>query len=208
MSETQPTIVANVDNTVEAKEMVFRFKKDKLGNKRPDVKVDVDVPSVEGVVDILSRGDKNEIALLLEAIYGTVRSAAAGYVSDDENMTAETFPFDKVTWTAIANQPKEDRRSNTISDDAWEAFIADYIAVMPGLTNKTEDQVTRATIVYRKKFAPWKTDKKTINLLVAQLGLYMETKNAEEHTEIIEMLLSRAKSYLSADDLVAVAQNL
>ena len=206
MSET--TIVANVNNLVETKEMIFRFKKDKMGNKRPDVTVEVEVPSVEGVVDILTRGDKKEVDLLMEALYGTVRSAAASYVSDDENLTAKEFPHDKVTWAAIANQPKEDRRSSTISDEAWEAFIADYIAVMPSLTNKSEDQVTRATIVYRKKFAPWKTDKKTITLLKAQLALYMETKNAEEHTEIIEMLLRRADSYLAADDLVAVAQNL
>jgi hypothetical protein len=206
MSET--AIVANVDNRVESKEMLFHFKKDKMGNKRPSVKVEVPVPSVEGIVDILTRGEKREVDLLLEAVYGTVRSVAAGLVSDDENMTAENFPFDKVTWAAIANQPKEDRRSSVISDEAWEAFIADYIAVMPALTNKTEDQVTRATIVYRKKFAPWKTDKKTINILKTQLGLYMETKNAEEHSEIIDMLLRRADSYLAADDLVAVAQNL
>lgn len=204
----QTAIVANVDNKIDTKEMVFRFKKDKLGNKRPDVKLEVAVPSVEGVVDILTRGDVKEVELLLDSLYATIRSAAASIVSDDENVTPDNFPYDKVTWTAVANQPKEDRRSNTISDEAWESFCKDYIEVMPGITGKSVDFVTNATVVYRKKFAPWKTDKRTITKLKEQLGLFMETKQAEDHAEILELLIRRADAYLAADDLVAIASNL
>lgn len=204
----QTAIVANVDNKIDTKEMVFRFKKDKLGNKRPDVKLEVAVPSVEGVVDILTRGDVKEVELLLDSLYATIRSAAASIISDDENVTPDNFPYDKITWTAVANQPKEDRRSNTISDEAWESFCKDYIEVMPGITGKSVDFVTNATVVYRKKFAPWKTDKRTITKLKEQLGLFMETKQAEDHTEILELLIRRADAYLAADDLVAIASNL
>lgn len=208
MSEGPDAIVANVDNRVDSKEMVFRFKKDKLGTKRADVKLTVGVPSVEGIVDILTRGDKKEVELLLDACYDVVRAQAAGIVGDDENITPENFPYDKVTWAAIANQPKEDRRSSSISDEAWTAFCTDYIAVMPGLTSKSVEMVTNATLVYRKKFAPWKSDKKTISKLKEQLALYMETPNAEQHQEILDLLVRRADTYLAADDLVAVAANL
>jgi len=202
-------IVANVDKTVTASEMAFRFKKDKLGAKRADVKITASVPSVDGIVDILTRGDVKEVQLLLDACYDVVRTAAAGVIGDDENVTSDNFPYDKITWKAIANQPKEDRRSSAISDEAYAAFFADYIAVMPGLTGKSEEMVTNATLVYRKKFAPWKSDKKTIGKLKEQLGLYIEhSPNAEQHQEILDMLIRRADTYLAADDLVAVASNL
>lgn len=202
-------IVANVDRLTTAKEMIFNFKKDKLGNKRQSVKIEPKVPSVDGVVDILSRGDEKEIELLMDAIYGTIRSAAASIIGDDENITSENFPYDKVTWAAIASQPKEDRRSSTISEEAWNDFCNSYISYMPGATSKSEEAVTNATLVYRKKFAPWKSDKKTLEKLKGQLALYIEgCPDAEQHQEILDMLLRRVDVYLAADDVIALAQNL
>lgn len=207
MSET--AIVANVDKTVTLSEMVFRFKKDKLGSKRADIKLNVGVPSVDGVVDILSRGDAKEVQLLLDACYDVVRSAAAGIIGDDENVTADNFPYDKVTWAAIAAQPKEDRRSSSISEEAWNAFCSSYIGYMPGATGKSEEAVTNATLVYRKKFAPWKSDKKTLEKLKGQLALYIEgCPEAEQHQEILDMLIRRVDVYLKADDVIALAANL
>jgi hypothetical protein len=206
MSET---IVANVDRLTSAKEMVFNFKKDKLGNKRNSVKLEPKVPSVDGVVDILSRGDEKEIELLLDAVYSVIRSAAAGIISDDENITKDNFPYDKVTWNAIANQPKEDRRSSTIPEEAWNDFCTSYIGYMPGATGKSEEAVSNATLVYRKKFAPWKSDKKTLEKLKGQLALYIDgCPDAEQHQEILDMLLRRVDVYLNADDVIALAANL
>lgn len=204
------TVVANVNRNVNMAEMVFRFKKDKLGNKRADIKLDsVPTLTADGIVDILSRGDEKEVRLLLDACYDVSRSACQGIIGDDENMTAENFPYDKVTWAAIAAQPKEDRRSSSISDEAWEAFFKSYIEHMPGATGKSPEAVSNATLVYRKKFAPWKSDKKTLEKLKGQLAIYVDTcSDAEAHTEIIEMLLRRVDVYLSADDLVQLASNL
>jgi hypothetical protein len=207
MAET--AIVANVDKTVNPSEQVFRFKKDKLGNKRADIKLTVYVPSVDGIVDILSRGDVKEVQLLLDSCNDVVRAACAGIIGDDDNVTAENFPYDKVTWAAIAAQPKEDRRSSSISDEAWTSFASSYITYMPGATGKSEEAVTNATLVYRKKFAPWKSDKKTLEKLKSQLAIYIDgCPEAEQHQEILDMLLRRVDVYLSADDLVSLAQNL
>jgi hypothetical protein len=206
MSET---IVANVDRLVTSTEMVFNFKKDKLGNKRNSIKLTPKVPSVDGVVDILSRGDEKEVQLLLDAVYDVVRSAAAGVIGDDENVTAENFPYDRITWASIASQPKEDRRSSSISEESWNAFCQSYIGYMPGATGKSEEAVTNATLVYRKKFAPWKSDKKTLEKLKGQLALYIDgCPDAEQHQEILDMLLRRVDVYLSADDVIALAANL
>lgn len=207
MSET--AIVANVDKTVNQAEMVFRFRKDNLGNKRADIKLTTGVPSVDGIVDILSRGNAKEVQLLLDACADVVRSACAGIIGDDDNITADNFPYDKVTWAAIAAQPKEDRRSSSFSEEAWNSFSASYISYMPGATGKSVEAVTNATLVYRKKFAPWKSDKKTLEKLKAQLAIYIEgCPEAEQHQEILDMLLRRVDIYLSADDLVTLAANL
>ena len=80
---------------------------------------------------------------------------------------------------------------------------------MPGATGKSEEAVTNATLVYRKKFAPWKSDKKTLEKMKGQLALYIEgCPEAEQHQEILDMLIRRVDMYLKADDIVALAANL
>jgi hypothetical protein len=201
-------IVANFDKNVDTKDFSFHFKKDKLGNKRPSVELKLPVPSVEGIVAILEAGGK-QLELLQEALYDVVRSQAAQIVSDTENISQETFPVSKITWEAIANMPKADRRSSAITAEQLEAFAKDYLEVMPGVTGKSLDSVTLATEIYLKKIAPAKTNKPALNVLKVQLGLYLEhSRNAENFMDVVEMLLKKVDSYLSADDVALLAENL
>jgi len=214
MSETQAQahahapVHANHDKTVDTKDFAFHFKKDKLGNKRPSVELKLPVPSVEGIVAILEKGGK-ELELLQDAIYDVIRSQAASIVSDDEKITQATFPSAQVLWSFIANMPKADRRSSAIDASVWEAFAKDYIEVMPAVTGKSVEAVTNATVVYLKKFSIVKTNKEVISKLKDQLGLYLEhSKNIEQFSEILELLVSKADSYLSANDVELLVQNL
>lgn len=208
MSDNQSAVTANFDNQVDTKDFTFHFKKDKLGNKRPSVELKLPVPSVEGIVAILKKGGK-ELELLQDAIYDVIRSQAAQIVSDDEKVTQATFPHANVLWSFIANMPKADRRSSAIDASVWEAFAKDYIETMPAVTGKSLDAVTNATVVYLKKFAIVKTNKDVISKLKDQLGLYMEhSKNVEQFTEILELLISKADAYLNANDVELLVQNL
>jgi hypothetical protein len=201
-------IAANFDNTVDIKDFTFNFKKDKLGNKRPSVELKLPAPSVEGIVHILEKGGKG-LELLLDSVYDVIRGQAAGLVSDDEKITQATFPIDKILWEAIANMPKADRRSSAIDASVWEAFAKDYIEVMPGVTGKSVEAVTNATVVYLKKFSIVKTNKDVIGKLKDQLSLYLEhSKSAEQFGEILDLLISKADSYLSANDVELLVQNL
>ena len=202
------TVTANFDKTVDPKDFTFHFKKDKLGNKRPSVELKLPVPSVEGIVAILEKGGK-ELELLQDAIYDVIRAQAATIVSDDEKISQATFPVASVLWSAIANMPKADRRSSAIDASVWEAFAKDYIEVMPGVTGKSVEAVTNATVVYLKKFAIVKTNKDVISKLKDQLSLYLEhSKNVEQFQEILDLLISKADSYLSANDVELLVQNL
>lgn len=210
-------ILAGFDNSVEWKEMIFRFKKDKLGNKRANVELKLPVPSVEGIVQILTKGAasdatpeaKKALDLLLECAAQTVRDVAGSYVSDNEEVNSTNFPYNSVTWQAIANMPKEDRRSSSIAKEVWEAFCKDYITVMPGATGKTVDNVTNATLVYLKKFSIVKSNKKIVSQLKDQLAIYANTsKEAENYQEILELLNEKADAYINSNEIENIVNNL
>lgn len=202
-------IPINVDKTITPSKLTFRFKKDKMGNKRSNVELDnVPMPSYDGIVQILKNGGK-EVELLLDAIGDLQRSVIADWVGADENNTAATFDPAKFTWGAIAVMPKEDRRSVTITPEQWEAFSKSYLEVMPGVSGKTAEQLGNAIEIYKKKLAIVKTNKNVISKLKDQLALYIENaKDFEDHQEILEMLLRRAESYLAADDVAKLTENL
>lgn len=208
MNDTVNATPAGHNPLVDMKEFSFHFKKDKLGNKRPSVVLQLPIPSVEGIADIFNKGGK-ELELLQDAIADIIRSQAAAIVSEDEKISQATFDASKVTWDYIANMPKADRRSSAIPSEVWEAFAKDYIEVMPGVTNKTLEAVTNATVVYLKKFAMVKTNKDVLAKLKDQISLYIEhSKNAEQFGEILELLVSKVDSYLTANDVELLVQNL
>lgn len=201
------TVESNIDPTFVMKDVSFRFKKDKMGNQRPTVKTQMPVPTAEGVAQILTSGDQKAWALLEEAMYDVVRDTLAGYVSED-SFDPEKFDNSKLFWQAIANMPKEDRRSSQIPEETWTAFTTNYIEVMPGLTGKTADQAKNATEVYVRKMVPVKTNKKLLEKLKEQLSLYASQPSAEPFTEILDLLIKRCETYLAADDMAAIVGNL
>ena len=206
--ETTAQISPNFDKFVDAKEFNFRFKKDKMGMQRQAVKLSVGVPSVEGIVQILEAGGKG-LELLQEALYDTIQSALRPWVADTDNASQDTIDLSKFTWDAIANQPREDRRSATISEESWKGFAADYIAVMPSVSGKTAAQVGNAVEVYTRKLTPVKTNKPVLQALQVQLSLYIEhSPNAAEYEDVLEFLLRRIENYLKADDVEALVANL
>jgi len=208
MTEATAQISANFDKFVDAKEFNFRFKKDKMGMQRQAVKLSVGVPSVEGIVQILEAGGKG-LELLQEALYDTIQSALRPWVADTDNASQDTIDLSKFTWDAIANQPREDRRSATISEESWKGFAADYIAVMPSVSGKTAAQVGNAVEVYTRKLTPVKTNKPVLQALQVQLSLYIEhSPNAAEYEDVLEFLLRRIENYLKADDVEALVANL
>lgn len=223
MTDTTTAIAANYDKNTDAKPFKFGFKKDKLDNKRATVEVNGPVPSVEGIIAILQAGGKG-LALLQDAMYDVVRGAIGADVSDDErynqasldaavmtfkNAAGEEVSIPKYSWEAIANQPKEDRRASSIDPTTWEAFAKDYIEVMPGVTGKTPEAVTNATVVYLKKFTLVKTNKEVLGKLKDQLALYTEhSKNAEQYQEILDLLISKADGYLASNDVQMLVDNL
>lgn len=196
------------DSPVDMVDFKFRWKKDKLGAQRPMIETKGPTVSTFGIAEIFNKGGKG-LDLLKEVAYDTVRSAVADWLGNNESATSDNIPWAQFTWEAIANQPREDRRASSIPEETWKDFVSDYIAIMPGVTNKSEEAVTNATIVYLKKFSMIKSDKASLKKLQDQLALYTEhSKKAEDFSEILELLNKKLKTYLESDDVQLLVANL
>jgi hypothetical protein len=203
-------IKANFNNQVDLVDTKFNFKKTDLKDsdgkvigetKRPSLELKLPVPSVEGIIEILQKeNNAKELELLLEAVRDVVTARARDIINDDEAISADTFPYKELSWEAIANLPKAERRGGGISKEIWEDFTKDYIAVMPGVTGKTAERVELAAKVFINKFSTVKTDKPVLKVLRDQLALYANSSpNAEKFAECIEFLTNKANGLIDAD---------
>lgn len=203
-------IKANFDNKVDVKDMKFHFKKVKdeatgLESKRATVELSLPVPSVEGIIQILEAGGK-QLDLLLEAVTDVIANRARELVNDDEKISQETIDLTKLSWEAISNLPKAERRGGGISKEVWEEFSKDYVAVMPGVTGKTAEQVGNAAKILLNKFSAVKTNKPVLKLLKDQIALYAaNSPNAETYTDCISFLVDKAETLISMDEAALLA---
>ena len=211
MTDSQnQNIQANFDNTVDVKEYKFHFKtvKDKesgIETKRPTIEMKLPVPSVEGIIAILEAGGK-QLELLQSAVSDIVVAQARSLLSDNENMTADNFPYAQCTWEFIANMPEAEKRGRGIPKEVWEEFAADYIEVMPSITGKTSEQVALAAKLFLNRFQQVKTNKPVIGKLREQLAIYANnSKQAENFADCIKFLDDKANDLLEADETALLA---
>lgn len=195
----------NYDAQVDTKQVQFNFKKstDKetgIETVRNAVQLAMPYPSIEGIVAILEAGGK-QLELLQEAIEKVINDAARELLYEDVTLTAGTFPTGKISWDAISQQPKAQRRGGGIPKETWEGFAQDYVDVMPEITNKTVEQVANAAKILMGKLAQVKTNEPVLQLLVGQLAVYADNSpNATEYQECIEFLLNKAETFLNVSD--------
>lgn len=205
-------IKANFNNEVDIKETNFFFRKVKnevknpdgttsvVETKRPTVTLPIPVPSVEGIVAILTAGGK-QLDLLLEAVTGVVVEQAREYVNENEGVNADNFPYANLSWEKIANLPKAERRGGGISKETWDDFEKDYVEIMPALTGKKKEQVEMAAKVFKTKFQGAQTNKPVLKLLEGQLALYAaNTTQGENVLPCIEFLQGKLEKLLNTDE--------
>jgi len=207
---TSPEITANFDKNIDKRPVKFFFKKvvdkdTKEEFKRPTVELELPILSVEGLIDVITRGGKG-LELLIDAAAEVIIGQARSIVNDKEDITQETFPFEKTQWEYIANLPKAERRGGGISKETWEAFSDDYVAVMPSVTGKTAEQVSNASKILMNKFNLVKTNKPVLRLLKEQLAVYLNSSpNAETYSDCVEFLVNKADALLSMDEAQLLA---
>lgn len=203
-------IQANFDKLTDKKEVKFYFRTVKLTDdqgketgetfKRPDVKLEIPVPSVEGVIAIIEAGGKG-LDLLLEAASNVVIDRAREIVNEKEDASQDNFPFEMVSWEAIANLPKAERRGGGISKEIWEDFGKDYMEVMPGVTGKPIKAIEMGCKLLLTKFATVKTNKAVLTKMKEYLAVYLNSSpNAQQFVECVDFLNEKATALLNVSD--------
>lgn len=205
-------IKANFNNLVDVKETNFFFRKVKnevkgedgtvsvVETKRPTVTLPIPVPSVEGIMEILAAGGK-QLDLLLEAVSNVVIEQARDKVNEKEDINAENFPFNTLSWEYIANLPKAERRGGGISKELWDDFEKDYAEIMPALTGKKQDAVNNAARIFKAKFQGAQTNKPVLKVLENQLAIYAQnTTQGETLLPCIEFLQNKLEKLLNTDE--------
>lgn len=210
------TIRANHDPLVDYKETSFNFRRTKdsetgVETKRDSIVVKLAVPSVEGIVKMLEAGGK-ELELLQNAVESTITDYVKSMLSDDQTITTENFPYDKVTWEVIANLPDTDRRGRGIPKELWDGFIESYIETMPSVIGRSVDVVKKQASHMANKFQILKTHEKKNEVLpkfVEMLALYVNTyPEADQYSAVVEYLLKKAEEFMAVDKSAELAENL
>ena len=177
----------------------FNFKSrritDEAGNeigrtkKQPSLTVDLPVPSTDEVIAMLQAGGA-EAVLLMTQIGDTIYQAARGQFDevieqfgddDSKEVTADMLNYDQLSITYLANLPPSSRGVQAISDEEWQAFFEDYLAVMVAATGKTEDRIKNHINLFKRPQKA-KANKEVLKVLVDQLDIYLASSGNLEDT--------------------------
>ena len=177
----------------------FNFKSrritDENGNeigrtkKQPSLTVDLPVPSTDEVISMLQSGGA-EAVLLMTQIGDTIYQAARGQFDevieqfgddDSKEVTADMLNYDQLSISYLANLPPSSRGVQAISDEEWQAFFEDYLAVMVAATGKTEDRIKNHINLFKKPQKA-KANKEVLKVLVDQLDIYLASSGNLEDT--------------------------
>lgn len=177
----------------------FNFKSrritDENGNeigrtkKQPSLTVDLPVPSIEEVIAMLQAGGA-EAVLLMTQIGDIVYQAARGQFDevieqfgddDSKEVTADMLNYDQLSISYLANLPPSSRGVQAISDEEWQAFFEDYLAVMVAATGKTEDRIKNHINLFKRPQKA-KANKEVLKVLVDQLDIYLASSGNLEDT--------------------------
>ena len=177
----------------------FNFKSrritDENGNeigrtkKQPSLTVDLPVPTTDEVIAMLQAGGA-EAVLLMTQIGDIVYQAARGQFDeiieqfgddDSKEVTADMLNYDQLSISYLANLPPSSRGVQAISDEEWQAFFEDYLAVMVAATGKTEDRIKNHINLFKKPQKA-KANKEVLKVLVDQLDIYLASSGNLEDT--------------------------
>lgn len=205
---------------VQNQEVLFSFKKprkgpdgkeptDELGQPitaRPSFKMNIPVPTFEGVVKALE--DEKVREYILELVGDAVRGAARLQVDDETKPVnrQEDLRLDQLTLEYLANVPKTERRGAGIPKEVWQEWEKDYISVMLSATGKEADKIGNAAKLFLSRLQPIKTNKQVLKFLAGQLDIWMEhTQNSEEFADVYEFLRKKTDEFLNADEASLLA---
>ena len=157
--------------------------------KQPSLTVDLPVPTTDEVIAMLQSGGAEAVLLMMQ-ISDIIYQAARGQFDevieqfgddDSKEVTADMLNYDQLSISYLANLPPSSRGVQAISDEEWQAFFEDYLAVMVAATGKTEDRIKNHINLFKKPQKA-KANKEVLKVLVDQLDIYLASSGNLEDT--------------------------
>lgn len=179
----------------------FNFRT-KDGVKRPTLTLEYDVPTAEGVAELLVSEDAKVVTLITEVVGALLTGHIRGYV--DADLEFDQAKLDalvaegKISIAAIANLPKSERSMLTKED--LEAFAKDYVAIMPEVTGKSAEKVAAAAGLFIERYKRVAGDNAVLSVLRDQLSVFVDAAGAdvlEKHERAISFLANKVEELLS-----------
>ena len=177
----------------------FNFKSrritDESGNeigrtkKQPSLTVDLPVPTTDEVIAMLQSGGAEAVLLMMQ-ISDIIYQAARGQFDevieqfgddDSKEVTADMLYYDQLSISYLANLPPSSRGVQAVSDEEWQAFFEDYLAVMVAATGKTEDRIKNHINLFKRPQKA-KANKEVLKVLADQLDIYLASSGNLEDT--------------------------
>ena len=180
--------------------------------KKPSIEVEIPVLSAEGIASILTSGPSKESEVILDAVNFMFYQAARQQFDDvienlanpDDEVKATDLNFDRLQLSYLANLPPATRGGSSISEDEWNFFFQDYLAVMVAATGKEERRIANQ-IEHFKKPNRCKANQAVLEVLVDQLSIYVsKSANIEDTAQAAERLLGKFQGWI---DQLAVAND-
>jgi len=180
--------------------------------KKPSIEVEIPVLSAEGIASILTSGPSKEAEVILDAVNFMFYQAARQQFDDvienlanpDDEVKATDLNFDRLQLSYLANLPPATRGGSSISEDEWNFFFQDYLAVMVAATGKEERRIANQ-IEHFKKPNRCKANQAVLEVLVDQLSIYVsKSANIEDTAQAAERLLGKFQGWI---DQLAVAND-
>lgn len=171
--------------------------------KKPSIEVAIPVLSAQGITDALNAGGK-EADLILDAVQFVFYQAARQQFDDviarqsqpDEEVKATDLNFDQLQLSYLANLPPASRGGAAITEDEWNFFYSDYLAVMMAATGKEEGRIQNH-LNYFKKPARAQNNQAVLTVLIDQLSIYIQKSAAIEDTAAAaERMLGKFQNWL------------
>jgi hypothetical protein len=192
-----------------AKSVKFNFKSRKITNeegkeigrtkKQPSITTDLPVLAVDEIVAKLqANGEPNSVeekvkSLISEAVAQIIVDAARDQFDEiieafgddqEKEVAASMLDFDKLSLEFISTIPPSARGAAALTEEDFELFFTDYMAVMVTATGKTEDKIKNHINLFKKPTKA-KANKEVLAVLIDQLDVYMASSQNLEDTGLV-----------------------
>lgn len=184
------------------KTIKFNFKsrsiRDENGNvigktkKQPSIEAALPLLTAEEIANYLAEPASKEAALICDAVARMYIDNAREQFDevieafgddDSKEVTAAMLDYSKLNLEYIASIPPTQRGATALTDDDWETFFGDYLAVMVAATGKAEDKIKNHINLFKKPNKA-KASKDVLAVLIDQLDIYLSASASLDETGV------------------------